>query len=539
MANKSLFKSTSPGRTIPETNAVNEAGGEAYAFGPEAALAQYAVTGCLNGTFYASAKDQLETTLGLARECGSEFIAKTAVYARESGFMKDMPALLCCMLAGPGRQDPESRALLKKIFPRVIDNGKMFMNFAQIVRSGTVGRKSFGHGPKKLMQNWLNGHDASWLFSNSIGQDPSLADIVKMVRPKAADPEHDAFFGYLIGKVSLKEGGKAESLPRLVKEFETWKQNRDLPPPKVPFQMLTAQQLSTAQWATIFRHGNWHFTRMNLNTAARHGVFKEFPDVVDIVAERLRDAETIRKVRVFPYQLLMTYLAVKDEVPRKVVDALHDALEIAVENVPAIEGNVVIFPDVSGSMASPVTGDRGSATTAVRCIDIAALFGAAVLRKNHEARVVPIDTQVHVGYRPEPRDSVMTNATKLAQFGGGGTALGVAMKWLNDQKIPADVVVFVSDNESWADRSMAGTMAYVDGYGKTLMMEEFRKLQQRKPNAKLVCIDLQPYTSSQAPDERGTILNVGGWSDQVFNVVNAFVRGNPSGWVDTIKAVVV
>jgi 60 kDa SS-A/Ro ribonucleoprotein len=113
------------------------------------------------------------------------------------------------------------------------------------------------------------------------------------------------------------------------------------------------------------------------------------------------------------------------------------------------------------------------------------------------------------------------------------------MKWLNDQKIPADVVVFVSDNESWADRSMAGTMAYVDGYGKTLMMEEFRKLQQRKPNAKLVCIDIQPYTSSQAPDERGTILNVGGWSDQVFNVVNAFVRGNPSGWVDTIKAVVV
>lgn len=539
MASKKLFKSASPGKTIPKTDAVNEAGGEAYAFGPEAALAQYAVTGCLNGTYYASAKDQLDTTLALAKECSSEFVAKTAVYARESGFMKDMPALLCCVLAGRSGTEPEARALLKKVFPRVIDNGKMFQNFAQIVRSGVVGRKSFGHGPKKLMQNWLNGHDCNWLFSNSIGQDPSLADIVKMVRPKAVDPEHEAFFGYLIGKVSPREGGKAEVLPGLVREFEVWKQNRDLPPPKVPFQMLTAQQLSTAQWAAIFRHGNWHFTRMNLNTAARHGVFKEFPDVVDIVADRLRDAETIRKVRVFPYQLLMTYLAAKDEVPRKVVDALHDALEIAVENVPAIEGNVVIFPDVSGSMASPITGDRGSATTAVRCVDVAALFGAAVLRKNREARIVPIDTQVHVGYRPEPRDSIMTNAAKLARFGGGGTALGVAMKWLNDEKIPADVVVFVSDNESWADRGMAGTMAYVNGYGKSLMMEEFRKLQQRRPNAKLVCIDLQPYGTTQAPDERGAILNVGGWSDQVFNVVNAFVGGNPSRWVDTIEAVVV
>jgi 60 kDa SS-A/Ro ribonucleoprotein len=539
MANKGLFKGASPGKSIPKTDAVNEAGGVAYAFGPEAALAQYAVTGCLNDTFYASAKDQLETTLKLARECGSEFIAKTAVYARESGFMKDMPALLCAMLAGPGRQDADSRALLRKIFPRVIDNGKMLQNFAQIVRSGTVGRKSFGHGPKKLMQNWLNGHDCDWLFRNSIGQDPSLADIVKLVRPKGVDPEHDAFFGYLIGKVSMKEGGKAEALPGLVKEFEAWKRDRDLPPPKVPFQMLTAQPLSTAQWATIFRQGNWHFTRMNLNTAARHGVFKEFPDVVDIVADRLRDAVAIRRAKVFPYQLLMTYLAVKDEVPRKVVDALHDALEIAVENVPAIEGNVVIFPDVSGSMASPVTGDRGSATTAVRCIDVAALFSAAVLRQNREARVVPIDTRVHLDYRPEPRDSIMTNAARLARFGGGGTALGIALQWLNGEMIPADVVVFVSDNQSWADQQMAGSLAFVQGQNKSLMMEEFRKLQQRRPNAKLVCVDIQPYGTTQASDERGAILNVGGWSDQVFNVISAFVRGNPNEWVDTIKAVVI
>jgi 60 kDa SS-A/Ro ribonucleoprotein len=98
-------------------------------------------------------------------------------------------------------------------------------------------------------------------------------------------------------------------------------------------------------------------------------------------------------------------------------------------------------------------------------------------------------------------------------------------------------VVFVSDNESWADRHMAGTLAFVDGYGKTLMMEEFRKLQGRRPNAKLVCIDIQPYTSTQAPDEKGAILNIGGWSDQVFTVIDAFLRGNSKGWVDAIKAV--
>ena len=53
-------------------------------------------------------------------------------------------------------------------------------------------------------------------------------------------------------------------------------------------------------------------------------------------------------------------------------------MEIAIENVPAVAGQVVVCPDVSGSMRSPVTGARRGATTAVRCIDVAALMAAGV-----------------------------------------------------------------------------------------------------------------------------------------------------------------
>ena len=44
---------------------------------------------------------------------------------------------------------------------------------------------------------------------------------------------------------------------------------------------------------------------------------------------------------------------------------------------------------------------------------------------------------------------------------------------------------------------------------------------------KLVCIDLQPYVTSQAPD-RGDILNIGGFSDAVFSVVASFLAGEAS-----------
>ncbi len=59
MANKTLFQSVR-GALIPKTDAVNEAGGVAYALAPKQALAQYAATGCLNSTSYDSADDQLQ-----------------------------------------------------------------------------------------------------------------------------------------------------------------------------------------------------------------------------------------------------------------------------------------------------------------------------------------------------------------------------------------------------------------------------------------------------------------------------------------------
>lgn len=145
MASKSLFKSVI-GKLLPKADSVNEAGGVAYAMSPEQALAQYAATGCLNSTFYASADEQLETVLKLAQTIEPEFIARTAIYARQSGYMKDMPALLCAILS------VKSPGLMAEVFDRVIDDARMLRNFVQIIRSGVVGRKSLGSLPKRMIK---------------------------------------------------------------------------------------------------------------------------------------------------------------------------------------------------------------------------------------------------------------------------------------------------------------------------------------------------------------------------------------------------
>ncbi|HEV7405049.1 MAG TPA: RNA-binding protein [Chthoniobacteraceae bacterium] len=516
MANQTLFHSL-VGQLLPKADTRNQAGGPAFAFSPRHALAQYAVTGCLNSTFYATAEMQLDRVLGFAGQVDTTFLAKTAVYCRTRGYMKDMPALLCATLA------TLDAPLLTKIFDRVIDNGKMLRNFVQIVRSGVAGRKSLGSAPKRLVQRWFAQRNDDQIMRDSVGQSPSLADVIKMVHPRPANASREALYAWLIGRPH-----NAEALPPLVRQFELFKSGASKVAPEVPFQMLTALNLGAEAWKSIAREAPWQMTRMNLNTFARHGVFED-TKLTHEIANRLRDPQLVRRARCFPYQLLTAFQSAGNDVPTVVRLALQDAMEVAIQNVPAINGRVVVCPDVSGSMQSPVTGHRAGSTTQTRCIDVAALVAAAVLRKNADAEVLAFSDDV-VPCELNPRDSVMTNAQKLASLPSGGTNCSAPLRRLNKLRAQADLVFFVSDNMSWVDGNGGGR--------STATMAEWAQFRSRNPQARLVCLDVQPYGSTQAA-ERADILNVGGFSDAVFEIVASFAAGelHPEHWVGLIEQI--
>lgn len=246
-----------------------------------------------------------------------------------------------------------------------------------------------------------------------------------------------------------------------------------------------------------------------------------------LLAARLADAAAVGRARVMPYQLLAALRAADDGVPEVVRQAMDAALELSLGAVPALTGQVVVCPDVSGSMTSPVTGWRGTATSKLRCIDVAALMAAAVLRKNPGAIVLPFEQKV-VDVKVKGEDSVMRNAERLAAIGGGGTNCSAPLAWLAEAGAPVDLVILVSDNQSWMDARR----------GATQSLHEWERIKQASPQARLVCIDIQPYADSQVP-EREDVLNVGGFSDAVFRTVAAFADGplDPAHWVGEIEKV--
>lgn len=516
MANKSVFASFI-GVLLPRADARNREAAPAYALTPRQALAQLAATGTFNGTFYADAREQLDALRALAAEVEPGFLARTAVHAAEAGYMKDMPVVLLALLSTlPG--DAFARA-----FPRVVRNGRMLRGFVQVVRSGAAGRKSLGTRPKKLVQAWLEAASDADILHAAVGNDPSLADVIRMVHPKPASASRRALYAYLIGRPY-----DVAALPEIVAAFEAFKRDRSLPVPAVPFQMLTALDLEPRHWVEIARTAGWQMLRQNLATFARNHVF-EVPGFAEGLARRLRDPAEIRRARVFPYQIMATKGMIGREVPQVVHDALESALEIALAAVTRIDGNVVVCPDVSGSMSSPVTGRRKGATTVVRCIDVAALVAAAILRRNPTTRVLPFENDV-VDVRLDPRGSVLENAAALAAIGGGGTNYSAPLDRLVAERARVDLVVYVSDNQSWVDATGAA-------HGATAMMQCWRKVKARNPQAKLVAIDIQPYRTTQVAGS-ADVLNVGGFSDRVFEVIDGFLKGRPADhWVRTIEAI--
>lgn len=535
--NPQLFNRALPAPTADlRPDALNAEGAPAYAFDARHALAQYAATGCLSDTFYASAALQLDTVLALCQGVPADFVARVALWSRQRGLLKDLPALLVALLT------VEDAALADAVFDRVIDDGKQLANFVQVLRSGVVGRGSLASMPKRLVQRWFARRTDEQIFRASVGNSPSLADVIRLAHPRPETASRRALFGWLLGKPY-----DVAALPPVVRAFDAWRRDPHGLPPAVPFLMLTGIEqrtaagdtagsaLGTQAWRHIARQATWQQLRMNLNTFARHRVFED-KGLTRELARKLSDATEVRRARALPYQLLMAWTAAGRPgpggaaagVPTALRDALERAMEVAIENVPALPGKVYVCCDVSGSMHSPVTGYRPGATSAVRCIDVAGLMSAAVLRKNPSAEVLPFEHQV-VELHLRAKDSVLRNAQKLAAVGGGGTSCSAPLALLNRQAARGDWVIFVSDNESWCDARL-GT--------ETPMMAEWKIFRARNPKARLVCIDIQPNGTTQAHPTR-EVLNVGGFSDAVFQVIAGFAEGGPGGaaFVEAIEAV--
>lgn len=503
----------------------NLAGGKAYDLSAMGKLAQYAVTGISLGVASARPQADTHTLLRLAGKCSSDYVAKVAVYARTSGFIKDAPVLLLAHLS-----TREDKTWFHRAFPYVCNNVGQVRKLVEVIRSGIVGRRSLGSTIKRAIQGFFESKTAERLFWQAYGNNPSIGDVIKLSHPRPENTEKKALYAYFIDKPY-----EESELPRKVQAFERFKrgENNDIVP-DVPFNRLVSLNLTTDQWEYVFRKMTWNQLRFNIVSAARKGLF-ERPRFVNWAAAKLADPEQIAKQQVLPFSLMKTliHLESTNNVPQPIVKSMNRAVELSLANAPTFEGNVEVLLDTSGSMSAYRVQPTKNST--VSCLQVAAMYASALLAANPDnCTVTPFDTMVHPTSSISTKHSLAQNTKRLMQYGGGNTNISVGLEAILDrhqhgEPIP-DTVIIISDNAGWLD-SYRG-----NPYG-TNTFKTWEQIKQINPSAKLICHNVYIDGTTPAPS-RKDILNIGGWNDMVFDMIDIFTKyPNAGDWTDMINSV--
>jgi len=81
-----------------------------------------------------------------------------------------------------------------------VDSGKMILTAFQMMRSGVGTRKRcFSHARQRVMSRLLNSASDDKLLSASVGKNPSLRDVLRLVRPTPPNNVRRALYGWLCG----------------------------------------------------------------------------------------------------------------------------------------------------------------------------------------------------------------------------------------------------------------------------------------------------------------------------------------------------
>lgn len=432
-------------------------------------------------------------------------LAQRAVLADAQG--KDAEAALLLVLLS--RRD---QGLFGQTFAKIVTSGPKLRNFVGCIRSGQGGRRSFGSRPKAMVRAWLERATDADLLAASVGNDPSLGDIIRMVHPKPGTEARAALYAWLVNPKT-----QHPALPPLVRDYLAFRAQPIGDPPEVPLDLLISLKLTPAQWATVARRLPLAALLRRMNVLVRRKAFED-PATLAETLDQLADPARIEAAGVGPFRLMCLLRSLDPSAPAVLRTALEDALNVAVAWIPPFKGAVVVCPNVIGILTRRATALPRGAATAVRGHDVAALMVTALTQGNRAARLRP--------YSDGPKSlapatgGILGLSKQLAVMQGRFSHVGIALEALVPERRPVDLVVIVTANAE------GGTYDDID-HGPA-MAAAWRRIKAHNRKAKLVCLQIRPdipwhnpMTLPTGPD----ILHLSGFSDATLPQIRDFVEG--------------
>jgi hypothetical protein len=475
MAKFSILNPLSRGKSAPNT--VNFAGGRAFTQTAKLELVSVLLTTFLEDEFYRTEKQTTEKIRELITKVGDpRFVAKAALYARNTYGMRSVSHLV----AGELAKSVKGASWTKRFYAHVVrrpDDVMETLGYYLAVYGRPV-PNSLKKGLGAALARFDEHQVAKYRREHGAFK---MVDAVNLVRPKATAALSKLVRGELAPaqtwETRLTQAGDGE----------------------------TAEQVAAAKsqaWGELVRERKLGYLALLRNV---RNILTHAPEVVDELCQQLANERAVRKSLVFPFQFLSAVEVLKQgnlSGANRVMDALNEAIDHSLANVPKLGGNTLVALDSSGSMVGrPQTIGSLFAATLVKAT------GADLMLFSDDARYVSLNR----------RDTTLTAAQSIP-FISGGTNFNAIFQRANRAY---DRIVILSDMQGW-----------IGGGAPVQPFADYKTRYSVTP--RVFSFDLKGYGTLQFPQER--VYCLAGWSDRVFEIMQKLDR-DPEALVHDVESV--
>ena len=154
----------------------------------------------------------------------------------------------------------------------------------------------------------------------------------------------------------------------------------------------------------------------------------------------LSDPGAVHRSKQLPFRFLSAYKSVSGIGGSQVFDVLEDAVEYSLDNLPKIPGTTVLAVDTSGSMSSPI-----SRNSDIRCCEVGMMLGVMANRLCENAIFYTFDTVLNKKAL-STRNGILYTVLHEA-CAGGGTRMNLPFERMIQDRVKADRIIIISDNQ--------------------------------------------------------------------------------------------
>ena len=427
--------------------------------------------------FYKKKSSDIQRTIREVLAIDPKFVAKLAIYARKEFHLRSIAHVLVAELAYAVKGEVYVKNAVARVCERPDDMKEILAYYL------TIFGKPIPNSLKKGLAVAMLSFDGYQLAKYNQSGQVSLKDILKLTHPSANSSEQSEVFNKILA-------GTLETA-------KTWQNT------------VNQEGNNSETWETLINEGKIGYMALmrNLRNILNANVSS---DTLQKVCDQLVNEQAVLRSKQLPFRFYTAHRELSKErfANKRVLNALESAMGSSMKNMKSMSGKTLIALDTSGSM----TQNRISEKSTVTCAEIGSVLGAMADSIFDEAMVVSFDNNLRT-LKFNPNQSILANAASVPMT-GGGTDIGLPIRYLLDNKIKVDRILYLSDNETqyWSQGSRYSFDRTVTCQA---LLEQYRR--EVNPQVWVHCVDLCGYGTVQMSDRKVNLL--AGWSEKLFDVL--------------------